>query len=227
RGAQNIVPDPEPQHIDYWSFNDETLTPDIAVDEQEATISCEASTANPDFVNGFALDPFEAGRALSIRGPKSLVINLPLGSVKSLGDLSFDIKSSDTGPKDFAVSYSADGGNTFTIIRANNQFEHTGSAQRNQYTFSMGSFFEAEETASLQLKLDFREGDRGLGGAYSEVRGTVHLDNIRLSGVYDSESAEEGGPSVPETLRYYVFASDDGRLVTQQELAIDQLGADG
>ena len=224
QALHHIVPSPEPQYVYYWSFNEETLVPDVAVDEQEAGISFEANTADPDFVNGFALEPFEAGRALSIRGAKSLVIRLPIASVESLSDFSFDIKSSDTGPKDFSVSYSTDGGNTYEMLSMTNPFENTGSAQRNRYVFDVSGFSEFVDAEILQIKMDFLEGDRGVGGAYNEVTGTVHLDNIRLTGVYNAAVIEDGDPSMPETLRYYVFAADDGSLVAQEEMPIDALG---
>ena len=223
RSLLNITPSPEPQYVYYWSFNEETLTPDIAVDEEEVSITFEANTDVPDFVNGFVLDPFEAGRALSIRGAKSLVVKLPVGSLDSVGDFSFDIKSSDTGPKAFSLSYSIDGGSTYDVLNANNQFENTGSTQRNRYAFHIPGLSELSGVESLQVKLDFLEGDRGTGGMYNDVSGTVHLDNIRLSGVYNAEIIGGGDPSLPETLRYYVFAAEDGRLIEQRELGMDAL----
>lgn len=221
---RNLEPSLEPQYLYYWSFNNEDLEPDIAVDEVGAGISFEAKSS--DFVNGRKLGPFEAGRALKITGASSLVITLPIAAIEYLTNLSFDIKSSDTGPKDFSFLYSVDGGTTYEEWTASNQFEKTKDTQWNEYTFDIGDFPEFVEGELLKFKLIFLPGNRGDGGVYSESSGVVHLDNIRLSGVYNAE-AEPSDPTMPSTLHYYIFSSEDGSVVQHQELVMSALGSDG
>ena len=223
---QGIEPSLEPQYLYFWSFNNEDLEPDVAVDEVGAGITFEGSSTEEDFVNGHRLTPFEAGRALKITGASSLTVSLPLIAIENLTDLSFDIKSSDTGPKDFSLLYSIDGGRTFEEWSVSNQFEKMGSTQWNEYTFEVGDFPEFVEGEVLQFKLIFLPGDREGGKEYSESGGVVHLDNIRLSGVYNAE-AGISDPTTPSTLHYYIFSADDGNVVQQQQLPMDALGDGG
>src|SRR5690606_19363358 len=48
-----IEPSPEPQYLYYWSFNNENLEPDVAVDEVGAGIAFDAASAEPNFFGGF------------------------------------------------------------------------------------------------------------------------------------------------------------------------------
>src|SRR5690606_36560288 len=192
------------------------------VDGAGAGISFEASSYG--FINGRKSDPFEAGRALTITGASSLVITLPVAAVTYLTDLSFDIKSSDTGPKDFSLWYSVDGGTTYEEWSASNQFEKTKNSQWNEYTFGAGDFPEFTESEVLKVKLVFLPGNRGDGSEYNESRGVVHLDNVRLYGVYNEDA---GGVTTPSTLRYYIFSSEDGSVVQERELEMSTLGEGG
>ncbi|MEC3881102.1 hypothetical protein [Parapedobacter sp. 10938] len=222
QALKNIEPRVEPQYLYYWSFNNEDLVPDVAVDEVGAVIAFEGKSSN--FVNGHALAPFEAGHALKITGASSLTISLPINAVENLAALAFDIKSSDTGPKDFSFLYSVDDGVTYKEWSASNQFEKTKSTQWNAYTFEIADFAEFTDVDMVLFKMVFLAGDRGEGKEYSESGGVVHLDNIRLSGVYNMETE---APTTPSTLHYYIFSSEDGSVVQQQQLPMDALGDGG
>lgn len=223
----NITPSPEPQLLYYWSFNAETLLPDIAVDEEHALITFDAAEGEPGFVSGYKFDAFEAGRALSIKAARSLVVNLPVAFVESIADFSFDIKSSGTGPKDFSIAYSTDGGVSYEHIRESNQFEKTKSDQWNHYEFNVGGLLGSMGEGNLLIKLVFLEGNREGTGEYNPNAGAVHLDNLRLSGIYNGGPGGDTDPASPNTLRYYVFSSESGALVAQEELAMAQLPDDG
>lgn len=234
---KGVEPSLEPQYLYYWSFNDQTLEPDIAVDEMRAGITFEASDTEPGFINStLGSDLFIAGRALSIKGARSLIIHLPMTAVESLTDFAFSINSSDTGPKDFSIAFSIDGGTTYEVLSASNQFENLGNSQRNYYAFDISSFSEFIGVEMLQFKVDFLPGNRpprspGDGEEpgvheYNASQGTVRIDNVRLSGVYNTE-VETGDPSAPNKLHYYVFSAADGSLVTDNEVPIGDLGADG
>ncbi|SEK33700.1 hypothetical protein [Parapedobacter koreensis] len=221
---RNIEPSPESQYVYYWSFNDETLEPDIAVDEVGAEITFEAAT-EPDFGSGFGLAPVEAGQAWSVPGAQTVEFNLPLYDIESLTTFAFDISSSNTGPKDFLLTYSVDGGDSYEVLSANNQFGNMGAQSRNQYAFDLNIVSEFVGTVALKIKIEFLPGNRGSAGDYNGRTGVVKLDNIRLSGVYTG--APTGDPSAPSTLRYYIFSADDGHVVKQQELPMDELSGDG
>lgn len=226
RGMQalrNIEPGLEPQYLYYWSFNEETLEPHIAVDEVGAGIAFVGKNTEPDFVGGFGLAPVEAGRALSITGAKSLEISLPMQEIESLTAFDFDISSSGTGPKDFSLSYSVDNGNTYEVLSATNPF---GTSTRDRYSFDISSFPQFIGIGMLKLKFEFFAGDRGEGSDYNENTGTLKLDNIRVSGVYNTE-VEPGDPTIPSTLHYYIFSAADGSVIQQQSTAMDVLGEDG
>ncbi|WP_257666239.1 hypothetical protein [Parapedobacter tibetensis] len=219
---KNIEPDLEPQFLYYWSFNDETLAPDIAVDEVGAGISFEAAAEQPLYYAGFAFGPFAAGQAMSLRGASSMEVSLPLTGVPALESFAFDISSSDTGPKDFLLSYSTDGGTTYEALSATNQFENMGSQSRNTYSVDLSGFSEMVGAAVLKLKFEFLAGNRDEASDYNPTQGTVRFDNIRLSGVYNAEGGG-GNHSAPSTLQYYVFSQEDGSMVQQRQMPMSEL----
>lgn len=227
QSLHNIVPGPEPQYLYYWSFNGETLEPDIALDEEGAGITFEASGTAPTYPAGFSGEGYDAGQAISFRGLKSLELSIPVSGVESFEEFAFDVSSSNTGPKDFSLSYSIDGGVSYEVLEGENQFENMGEQSRNEYSFDISNFSEFIGVEVLKLKFEFLSGDREEDHNYNENSGTLRMDNIRLSGVYNGEPEEEIDPSMPSTLRYYVFSSDDGSLIAQEELALNDLTDDG
>src|SRR5690606_23503582 len=216
-----IEPSTEPQYLYYWSFNSGDLEPDVAVDEVAARISFVGNDLEPDYVAGFGLAPIEPGKALNIKGAQSLEINLPMANIESVTTFDFDITSSGTGPKDFSLSFSVDDGATFEVVSAANPF---GTTSRDRYSFDLSVYPHVLGAATLKLRFEFFPGDRGEGVGYDEARGTVKLDNIRLSGVYN---AETGNQDAPSALHYYIFSTEDGSVVQQQQLSMDALGDGG
>lgn len=226
QALKNIEPGLEPQYLYFWSFNAEDLEPDIAVDEEGAEITFEAVAASPTYPNStFAVEPYPGGKAFSLRGGRNVTLKLPLQGVESLSEFAFDISSSDTGPKAFSLSYSFDGGETYVPFVENRQFANMEEQKRNPYQFDFSSIWDGLTTV-LNLKFDFLAGDRDTISDYNETQGTVRLDNIRLSGVYNAE-VETGDPTVPTTLHYYVFSAGDGAVVQQQQLSMTALGEGG
>lgn len=224
QALHNIVPSPESQYVYYWSFNSESLEPDIAVDEERVRIEADVDLK---FGTGFTFDPYEAGDALSITGAETFEITLPVNGISSFADFSFDISSSNTGAKDFLLSYSIDGGDSYDVLAEDNQFEKMGAQARNEYTFDITVFPQFIGVEVLKLKFDFLPGDREGASDYNENTGVVRLDNLRISGIYNGEPKEEIDLSMPSTLRYYVFSSDDGRVIAQEELPLNELTEEG
>ncbi len=221
----NVVPSPDLQYLYYWSFNDENLEPDIAVDGDNATIEFAGNSSEPEFANGFPSESYEAGRALSIRGVEHVVIRFPLEGVSSLETFAFDVSSSNTGPKDFIISYSLDGGETYHVLGAENQFGNMGNQVRNPFAFGLEDVPQPIHSEWLSIKLEFLPGNREGAGDYNENTGVVRLDNIRLLGIYGGVGG--GKPTEPETLHYYVFSQHDGSMVLNKALRIDELGDEG
>lgn len=148
-------------------------------------------------------------------------INLPMRGLESVSTFALDISSSATGPKDFSLSFSIDDGTTFEVLSATNPF---GATSRDRYSFDLSGYPQFVGAATLRLKFEFLPGDRGEGSDYNENTGTVKLDNIRLSGVYNGSGSDL---TTPTTLHYYIFSSEDGSVVQQQQLSLDALGEGG
>lgn len=224
---RNIEPSLEPQYLYFWSFNSEDLEPDIAVDEVGAGITFEANVTEADFGAGFGMAPIkEAGQAISLKGLTSLEITMPLQNVEAVTDLAFDVSSSGTGPKDFQLSYSVDGGNTYEILSGSNQFENMNNQSRNRYEFPIESSLHFDGIADIRFLFQFLPGNRDGANDYKESTGVVKLDNIRLTGVYNTDT-ESITSDMPATLHYYIFSSEDGKVVQQQQLAMSALGSGG
>lgn len=226
RALLNIEPSTEPQYLYYWSFNSGDLEPDVAVDEVAARITFEAVAEEPTFPNSnFAVDPYTGGKAFSLRGGQTVKLELPMPDVESLSEFAFDISSSNTGPKAFSLFYSVDGGESYVAVTENQQFDDMGDQRRNPYQFDLAGVL-GELTMGVTLKFDFLAGNREGVSGYNETQGTVRLDNIRLSGVYNAD-VESINPDMPSTLHYYIFSSDDGSVVQQQQLEMNALGDGG
>lgn len=204
----------------------------MALNPSGATLTFDAAGTEPTFPNSdFALDDYPGGRAYSLRGPRSLVISLPLAGIDSLEAIGFDLGSSGTGPKAFALSFSA-GGQPYQSIADSVVFEALGDQALNRYDLDL-SAYNFPASGVLHLRLDFLPGPRPVRRdddgvetpvAYNPTAGTVRIDNIRIIGSGSSGAAPD---SLPDRLRYLIFSAADGRLVQQRELAVADLAADG
>src|SRR5690606_7550286 len=122
-----------------------------------------------------------------------------------------------------------DNGETYKELSAENQFEKMGAQSRNTFSFNLEESLQFPDSEFLKLKLSFLPGERPARDSdgvyeYSLSSGVVKLDNIRLSGVYNAETGDRDAPS---PLHYYVFSSEDGSVVQQQQLSMDALGDGG
>src|SRR3546814_7876541 len=92
QALRNIEPSVEPQYLYYWSFNNEDLEPDVAVDEVGAGITFEAVAEEPTYPNStFAVDPYVGGKAFSLRGGQTVELELPMQGIESISEIAFDI----------------------------------------------------------------------------------------------------------------------------------------
>lgn len=193
-------------HIYYWSFNAETLMPDIYV-STHWSITYDGGQLPDDYGIGWTYEEYAAGGALSLRGLEELIFKMPLTNVSELHELAFDVSSSGTGPKSFSLLFSQDGAD-YTIIKDDNQFTNTNTAQA-KHTFA----FALEEVSldlskALYVKLVPKAGDRGSAGDYNEATGVMRIDNFRLSGV-----AEQVADANVRRVHYHVFDATTKNLV--------------
>ncbi|WP_345230484.1 hypothetical protein [Olivibacter ginsenosidimutans] len=206
---QGISPSASEQYLYFWSFNDENLIPDLAVYTDLATLTFTATNTEPAFTTGYGLSPYPAGKCLSLKGAKTILIKMPLADVEQLTTFAFDAGSSDTGPKNFKLSYSTDNGEHFTSLSDDNPMP----IDRNRYSFDLSMINSNFYTADFLIKIEPFEGDRGDGKPYNEATGTVKIDNVRLSGIYNTPST--GNPQGISDLHYYIFNAEDHLLAAQ------------
>src|SRR5690606_16996602 len=62
-----------------------------------------------DYGPGWMYEDYGAGRALSLKGLKNLIFEMPLTNISAVHELSFDVSSSGTGPKGFSLLFSQNG----------------------------------------------------------------------------------------------------------------------
>ncbi|MBL1410603.1 hypothetical protein [Sphingobacterium faecale] len=192
-------------YLYFWSFNDSSLVPDIAYqDENVPSITYLKGTGTdektPNSVGSGAkyLD-YAAGRAISCDGPSEILVKIPIQGADQITEFGFHAGSSTTGPKDFELYYSVDEGETYEILQVENQFGETKSTAWNDYNYQLS---DKNITGSyLWFKFLPKEGIRGEGSAYNSTSGTLRFDNIRLVGM----SSSSGGGGAINKLHYYLF----------------------
>jgi len=202
---------PPPQHTEegnlyYWSFNAEHLVPDIRV-SPGAAIRYNAGQTPGNFGVGWAYDTYAAGKAMSLTGVQELTFELPLTNVQEVRSLGFDIGSSNTGPKSFALLYSQNGQH-FVDIMTDNQFTNTNTGQaKNSFVFQIDTL-TLDTAAPLFVRIVPLAGERGSAPAYNPTTGVMKLDNFRLTGI-----AETLGAAAVSILHYHIFDAASGSLV--------------
>ncbi|MCL6523443.1 MAG: hypothetical protein K6T34_02170 [Thermoflavifilum sp.] len=195
-----------PHYLYYWSFNDSSLLPDIFL-HSGTSIRYNDNQVPTSFATGFATDSFPAGLALSIRGLQEIIFQMPLQGVSTLSQLGFDISSSNTGPKDFYLMYSTDGGNTYDTLSASNPFTNRSNQARNSFSFALeGLTIHPSET--LYIKIVPLPGDRSGISDYNASMGVTRIDNFYLIGTVDSPT----NTFPVQELHYYLFRQSDSSL---------------
>lgn len=206
----------------FWSFNKETLEPDIAYQiGVKPSITYLKGTnideRNPNIVgSGYKYEDYIAGGAISCDGPSEILIKIPIQGADQITQFGFDAGSSNTGPKDFELYYSIDEGKTYEVIQRENQFGDTKASTKNSYNYLLSD----KNIISSQLWFKFlpKEGIRGDGGAYNSTSGTFRFDNIRLLGMAPSSQT---GNSINK-LHYFLFHKDKPETVVTGSVAYEE-----
>lgn len=220
----NIVPSDNIQYLYYWSFNNENTVPDLAIDINNASVvfTTFSITEKFSYTTGFSHLLYPAGKAFNVTGMESITFNIPLHEVDQLEHLAFDVSSSNTGPKDFLISYSIDQGQSFNLISETNQFEDTKANAKNTFQYDLTSFDFSGKLSDLIIKIESKEGIRGEGGTYNNKSGTFKIDNFCLTGIYPHQIEDEVslGSGI---LYYHIFSSLDSMLVLSGQMNINPL----
>ncbi len=217
----NVPISAEIQRLYLWTFNKESLVPDIGVDTMGAGVSVTShNTSNfIDYIAGYAYQPYEAGKALNVKGANELIFSMPLPDVERLNVLRFDVSSSGTGPKDFSLSYSLDQGGGYTMISEENQFTSIGG--KNPFEYDLSNITIADgDNKTIHFKIVVKEGSRPEGSNYNTSTGTFRIDNFALTGVYSGPEIEplNLGTGI---IYYHIFHATDSSLVKSGQQTID------
>lgn len=203
-------------YLFFWSFNQENLSPDIRVPSNSPTVMTYNQGLTPSsFVNSnYSYGSHASGRALSITGANTFVIQMPMQHITQLTSFGFDIGSTSTGPKDFEIFYSWDGVN-YELIEGLNQFSSATANAKNSFTYDLSNL--ENYGTNLWIKLDLKAGDRMDGPAYNPTSGAFRIDNIHLKGMYElSMSADIA------KLHYFIFHQDKAEVYAIGEVDEDQ-----
>lgn len=184
--------------IYFWSFNAETLMPDL-YPSTHWNITYNDGEAPVDYGPGWMYEDYGAGRALSLKGLKNLIFEMPLTNISAVHELSFDVSSSGTGPKGFSLLFSQNGVD-YTMIKENNQFENTTTPHsKNSFSFSLGEL-SLDFSKNLYIKLIAKAGLRGNASDYNPTSGIFRLDNFRLAGI-----AQAVSDASVRRIHYHIF----------------------
>ncbi|GGH21876.1 hypothetical protein FAZ19_14550 [Sphingobacterium alkalisoli] len=195
-------------YLYFWSFNNESLNPDIIIaGGGSATITYNSGSVPSNFVNStYANESYAAGKALSVTGGRELYIKMPTQLATSVTSFGLDIGSTDTGPKDFELYYSLDDGETYETLALINQFGSLSNNAKNSFVYDLRD--KNISSSSLLLKFVFKAGERGNAGDYGSTGGTFRVDNIYMKGVSESISGH-----TLKKLHYNIFHRDKNEIV--------------
>lgn len=213
-----VATDTEIGHLYFWSFNNSDLVPDIAIHRNSAAIRFEAEDNKASYFPGYGNDDFAAGMSFSSRGTQELLFSMSLKEVSQLNTLDFDAGSSGTGPKNFRLYYSIDGGTDFHLLSEDNPFTNMNAQARNQFTFDLSPLTNALDQENFILKIEPYAGERGSAGEYNEKTGTLRIDNFRLTGIFDGAYIDQPETMIDQ-LHYYIFNADNHQLVADSMIS--------
>ncbi|MBD1429576.1 hypothetical protein [Sphingobacterium litopenaei] len=204
--AANSVPENYSEgFIYFWSFNNETLVPDVKYSKSANPSITYNNGKEINYGAGFAFEGYTAGRAANFVGPSEILLKFPIKDVLSLSRLGFDMTGSAMGPKDFDLYYSFDEGDTYHILAMQNQFGNLAGNGKNSFTYLLEDL-EIQGT-ELWIRINPKEGIRDGGSAYSSKSGTLRIDNLHLVGISPTSTDE----FTINKLYYYLYNKENGQ----------------
>ena len=180
--SNGLVATGEEGYLYYWSFNEGTILPDIAVDTL-VSINFNGIMKPKSFESiGWASHGFPAGKAMTIVGLENLVFHFPLTGIQKIRSFGFDISSFGAGPNSFDLYYAQEV-DTYKPLVSDNQFTSlTGTYPKNSFIYYIDTL-RLDYQLPLYIKLVPKAGHRGHGLDYHAQTGIVRMDNIFLSGM--------------------------------------------
>lgn len=222
----NVSPSENEQMLYLWTFNQESLVPDIGIDTLGTEISATYNgNGKQSFVGGYSFPPLitEAGKAISFSGPKEIIFKMPITEVSNITKLRFDASASNKGPNDFIISYSTNNQSIKVIKEENNFYSYTG---KNTFEYDL-NWINVENMDTISFYLELKEGIRKDDEASNEYllnSGTFRIDNFALTGIYTGPEIEPLNLGEGK-IHYHIFNATDSILVQTGEKPInaDQL----
>ena len=205
------------QYLYFWSFNEGNLIPEVAIHPTDASIALDPENTPLTYPNGYKHDSFPEGQCVSMRGVKRMTFKISMKNVSALSKIDFDAASSNTGPKNFKIYYAVNDGSDFISISEDNQFTNMSQQSRNHFEFDL-STITASEHDNLWIIIEPFAGERGVVGDYNEATGLLRIDNFGISGIYDSDGAEE---TMLHKINYYIFKKEDNTLALEGDLTFE------
>lgn len=205
------------QHLYFWSFNEGNLIPDVAIHPTDVSISLAPENTTLTYPNGYKHDMFPEGQCVSMRGVNRMTFKMSMKNVSELSKINFDAASSNTGPKNFKIYYAVNDGSDFISISENNQFINMSQQSRNHFEFDLSTIAIGEHD-HFWIMIEPFGGERGTVGDYNEATGLLRIDNFGISGIYDSDGAEE---TMLHKINYYIFRKEDNTLALEGDLTFD------
>lgn len=205
RAANSVPANYSEGFIYFWSFNNETLVPDVKYFKSANPSITYNNGKQITYGAGFAFEGYTAGRAANFVGPSEILLKFPIKDVLSLSRLGFDMTGSAMGPKDFDLYYSFDEGDTYHILAMQNQFGNLAGNGKNSFTYNLEDL-EIQGT-ELWIRINPKEGNREGGSAYSSTSGTLRIDNLHLVGISPTSTDE----FTINKLYYYLYNKENGQ----------------
>ncbi|HZH54408.1 MAG TPA: hypothetical protein VFD72_02050 [Sphingobacteriaceae bacterium] len=213
---QNVFASPEMQYLYLWSFNDESIRPDLGIDRANAGIRVLRTNGPDEYAflkQGYAFLEYPGGNILNIAGPEKVTFQMPIDEVEKLGMLRFDMSGSPTGPKDFSIYYQLDAEEEI-LISDENQFSSLNG--KNTYEYDLTGLNLDQQPEQLNIIIVPMEGQRPEGTNYNQSSGTIRIDNFALQGIYTGGLIEPEKPKMG-TLDYFIFDQVSGDLLVSEQ----------
>lgn len=203
----NVEASPNIQRLYFWSFNENTIVPDIGIDTLNSALTVFRNNGTYEYVFGVGIsfDPYIAGRSLGIVGAKESTVSMPIKGVDRLETLRFDMQSSATGPRDFDFYYSFDESER-VLFTDSNSFDGEWTA----FTYDLSEVI-LNNAETMHFHWVYKSGHQRTQ-EYNPLQGTLRHDNLSLTGVFNGVTSDNSS-QVEGEVNYYVFSKKDHKLV--------------
>ncbi|WP_426789849.1 hypothetical protein [Sphingobacterium sp. WOUb80] len=185
----------------HWTFDNSNTVPEVALDAA-VLIDYDNGKMNYDFLGGWPT----SGKAINFKGGKEILVKIPTTGIHSLGNWTFDVNSSSTGPRALLLSYSLDKGSSFSVLSDTIKYPTDLSlSAKFPVSASLGGI-SIGNSKELWLKISLFAGNRDGGVGYSPTTGTFKMDNLMIYG-------QVNPAALPSKFYYHVFDAKSKAMV--------------